>query len=106
MMNHEDANVKLVQHKETQGFTGSARSKSNFYYTRDITPKLVTSGGIHLRGLAPEQHSSEETSQRWRTVGDNVSDLTSPGIDTTPPAPYTKQLIQVNFELLPRTDRR
>ena len=37
-----------------------------FHYTRDITPKRVTSGGIHLRGLAPGQHSSEETSQRCR----------------------------------------
>ena len=34
---------------------------SNLHYTRDITPKRVTSGGVHLRGLAPEQHSSEET---------------------------------------------
>ena len=25
-----------------------------------------------LRGLAPAQHSSEETSQRWRAVGDTV----------------------------------
>ena len=33
-----------------------------------------------LRGLAPEQHSSESTSQRWRAVGDTVSDLTGPGI--------------------------
>ena len=33
-------------------------------YTRDITPKHVTSGGIHLHGLAPGQHSSEETSPR------------------------------------------
>ena len=38
--------------------------KSNFYCSRGITAKRVTSGGIHLRGLAPEQQSSEETSQR------------------------------------------
>ena len=32
--------------------------KPNFSYTRDITPKLVRSGGAHLRALAPGQHSS------------------------------------------------
>ena len=47
-------------------------SKSNFHYTRGITPKRVTSSGAHLRGLAPGLHSSEETSQRWRAVGDTV----------------------------------
>ena len=26
----------------------------------------------HLRGLAPGQHSSEETSQRWRAVDNTV----------------------------------
>ena len=40
--------------------------KSSSYSPRAITPKRVTSGGIRLRGLAPGQHSSEETSQRWR----------------------------------------
>ena len=48
-------------------------SKSNLHYTRRITPKRVTSCGAHLRGLAPGQHSSEKTSQRWRVVGDTVS---------------------------------
>ena len=36
------------------------------------TTKLVTSGGAHLRGLAPGQHSSEETSQQWRAAGNTV----------------------------------
>ena len=30
------------------------------------------SGGVHLRGLPPVQHSSEETSQRRRAVGNTV----------------------------------
>ena len=47
--------------------------KSNPHYTRRITPKRVTDCGAHLRGLAPGQHSSEETSHRWRVVGDTVS---------------------------------
>ena len=50
-----------------------AKSKeSNLYYTRGITPKRETSCGANLRGLAPGQHSFEETSQRWRAVGDTV----------------------------------
>ena len=31
--------------------------------------KRLTGGGAYLRGLASGQHSSEETSQRWRAVG-------------------------------------
>ena len=30
--------------------------KSNFHYTRVMMPKRVTSGGAHLRSLAPGQH--------------------------------------------------
>ena len=55
--------------------------KSNLHYTRGITPKRVTSSEAHLRGLAPGLHSSEETSQRWRAVGDTVPFLTGPGIE-------------------------
>ena len=49
--------------------------KSNPRYTLAITPKRVTSSGVHLRGLAPGQHSFEETSQLWRAVDDTASDL-------------------------------
>ena len=37
-------------------------------------PKRVTTGGVYLRDLsvAPGLRSSEETSQRWRAVGDTV----------------------------------
>ena len=48
------------------------KSESNLHYTRGITPKCVTSGGAHLRCFASGQHSSEETSQRWRVVGDTL----------------------------------
>ena len=34
----------------------------------------------HLRGLAPEQHSSEKTSQQWEPLATTVSNLTGPGI--------------------------
>ena len=40
------------------------------------TKKRVTNGGAHLRGLAPEQRSTEETSQRRRVVGETLFDLT------------------------------
>ena len=42
-----------------------SNQKSNLHYSRGMTPKHLTSGGAHHRGLAPGQHSSEETSQRW-----------------------------------------
>ena len=54
---------------------------SNLHYTRVCTPKRVTSCEAHLRDLAPGQHSSEETSQRWRAVGDTMFYLTCPGIE-------------------------
>ena len=57
------------------------KTKSNLYHTRGIIPKLVTTGGINFRGLAPGQHSPEETPQQWRAVNDTVSDLTNPGIE-------------------------
>ena len=46
--------------------------KSNLHYTHGITPKRVTSCEAHLCGLAPGLHSSKETPQRWRVVGDTV----------------------------------
>ena len=39
------------------------------------------SGGVHFRGLAPGQHSSEKMSQRWRVVSDTESNLTGPEIE-------------------------
>ena len=45
-----------------------------FTDTHSISPKGVTSGGVHLHCLTPGQHSSEETSQRRRAVGDTISD--------------------------------
>ena len=63
------------------------KSKPNLHYARGIMPKGVTSGEDHLRCSAPGQHSSEETSQRWQAVDDTVSDLTSPEIESRPPAP-------------------
>ena len=47
-------------------------SKSNLHYTRGTMPKRVTGGGAHLCSLAPGQHSSEETLQQRRAVGDTV----------------------------------
>ena len=60
--------------------------KSNLHYTRGITPKRVTSGRAHLRGLAPGLHSSEETLQLWQAI-DDTADLTGPGNEPRPPAP-------------------
>ena len=37
-------------------------------------------GWAHLRSFVPGQHSSEDTLEQWRTVGDTESDLRYPGI--------------------------
>ena len=63
------------------------KTKSNLHYTRRNTPKRVTSCGAHLRGLAPGQYSSEETSQRWRVVGDTVPIWPARESNPRPPAP-------------------
>ena len=55
--------------------------KSIHHYTRVITPKRVTSGEAHLGNLALGQQSSEETSQRWRAVGDIESNKTGLGLE-------------------------
>ena len=61
--------------------TKKYKRKSNLHYTRDITPKHVTSSGFHLCDLARGQHISEEASQRWRAVADTISNLTGSVID-------------------------
>ena len=61
--------------------------KSNLHYTRRNTPKRVTSGGAHLRGSTSEPHSSEQTLQRWRAVGDTVTIWPTRQSNPTPPAP-------------------
>ena len=65
-------NYANVRAEDLRLIAKESNQKSNLHYTRGITPKRVTSGGTHLRGLAPGRHSSEETSQRWRAVGDTV----------------------------------
>ena len=47
---------------------------SRYASARNFTPKRVTSGGVHLHGLALGWHNCEETSQRWPATGDTVSD--------------------------------
>ena len=49
---------KKVVHKE-----------SNPHHTLSITPKRVSSGKAHLRGLALEKHRK---SPRWLAVGDSI----------------------------------
>ena len=63
------------------------KKKKKLHYTRGITPNRVKSDGANFRGLAPGQHSSEETSQRWRAVDDTVFNLTDLGIE-----PHTSRI--------------
>ena len=44
------------------------------HYTRGLKPKRVTSGGAHIRGLAPGQYSSQDTQKQRQAAGDIVSD--------------------------------
>ena len=57
-------------------FTKLKSSLYSRYYA-----EACNSDGAHLRDLVSGRHSFEETSQRWRAVGDAVSDLTAPGIE-------------------------
>ena len=66
--------------------------KSNFHNIRGSTPKRVTSGGAHLRGLAPGLHRSEGASQRWRAVGDIVPILPARKSNSRPLTPITCSL--------------
>ena len=69
-----------LQAQLTQNQERNYLKSKSIHYTRHITLKRVTSGGAYLRGFAlAVQHSSEETLQRWRDVGDTVSGLTDPG---------------------------
>ena len=53
------------------------KTKSDLHYTRDTKSKRVTSGGsISAVWAWAWAHNSEETSQRWRAVGDSVFDFT------------------------------
>ena len=49
-------------HKKTQKKRGKKR----------LFTSLVANGGAILRGLAPGQHLSEETSQQLRAAGDTL----------------------------------
>ena len=53
----------------------------------------ATSGGTHLHGLTPGQHSCEETSQWWRAFRDTASDLTAPVLEL--------QLFRIDSNILP-----
>ena len=63
--------------------------KSNLHYTRGITPKRVTSGGIHLREFAPGLYSSEETSQQRRAIVDTEYDVNDSGIEPQTSSPMS-----------------
>ena len=79
--------------------------KSNLRYTRGITLKRGTSGEVQLRSIAPGQHISEKTLQRWRAVRDTASDLTGLEIEPRPAAPLTASLtitltVQLDFDIV------
>ena len=54
--------------------------KKNLCYIRGVMTKCVLSGEIHLRSLAPGQHSSEKLHSGGEPF-DTVSALADPGIE-------------------------
>ena len=54
-------------------FIHSKIKKTYLHHTGVATPKHVTSGGVRL---APGLLNSEETLQRWRAIGNTLSNLT------------------------------
>ena len=66
---------------------------SNLHYTRDITPKRVTSGGAHLRGAGLGPHNSEQTSQRWRHCDDLADHAIEPHTSRTDRVGLATELI-------------
>ena len=65
----------------TNGYPSNKRTKTILIESllAVLRRSVVTSGETQLRGLAPGQHSSEEMSQRWRVVGNNMSGSTGSG---------------------------
>ena len=62
----------------------NASIKSNFHYTRGITPKRVTSGGAHLRALATQLR------KKGRNYGEQLATLypIQPPRNRTPDPPH------------------
>ena len=62
------------------------KDESNLHCTRDITPKRVTSYGVHLRGLVSTSARNRCHVSSELCCPGAVSDLIGPGIEPTPPA--------------------
>ena len=62
-----------------------------FYSTQCITPKRVTS----LQGPSLRHCAGATMSQRWRTVGNNVFDLTARDLNIRPPMLSRDHLISL-----------
>ena len=83
------SNYKVVAFLET-----SKKFKSNLHYILGNTSKRVTSGGAHLRNLAPGQHRMKNR----RSGGDllatlSVYNLTGLEVEPLPPTPKTMLLL-------------
>ena len=68
------------------------KKNQNLHYARGIASKRVTSDEAQFRDLEPGQHGSEEMPQRWRAVGNTVSDSTGRELNPRPPAPIVMYL--------------
>ena len=76
-----------IAHPYVQHFVPLQRKKvliefRSLLYSRCYVEACETSVAAHIRDLAPGRHGSEKASHRSRAIGDTVSDLTSPIIET------------------------
>ena len=81
VVNEPEAGKECVVHRQLFSFFYS--KYQIFIILALYAEAFSTSGGAHLRGLTPGQHSlKKKTSQRYLAVDDTVSYLTGPGVET------------------------
>ena len=91
MVNKSTNTITLIHEKVNKKFEPNAtfcsieKIKSSCYSLYNA--EACMSGAVLLRGLARGQHSSEETSQRWRVVGDTEPIWPAWKLKPSPPAP-------------------
>ena len=65
LMSHLHGSVESVKKRSL----GEVQINSSLYL-RYYAEACTTGGDYHVRDLAPGQHSSQETSRRWRAEGE------------------------------------
>ena len=77
IVSREMTNNQVLMNTSAKNYRKKIKSS---LYSRYCT-NGVMSGSTHHRRLAPRQHSSQDTLQQWRALGDTVPYLTSRRIE-------------------------